>query len=408
MAPRTRFGTTWWGRAWVEALEQSAALDPGRLSRGRTYARGGKVGSIDLHPGYASARVRGRQGRIYRTVVAVRSLGPAEWDQVAEAIASKSAHAAALFDGELSPAVVEDAAAVDIRLLPGAGDLRPDCSCPDWAEPCKHAAALCYLIATELDRDPFVLFLLRGMARDDLLQLVRARRGGPSQHQDPTESLGIDAKAAWEAKPFGGPLAPLPPQVASALANLPPRAVHPPSWDVQIPSGTSLTRAGIDALASDAAERAHSALADGTSLGLAAGIAGDLARRASSLDRHQLSELSIRLGMRPTQMAAHVEAWHLGGDAGVAMVADLDLWSTDQTALSAGREALVELGYSRRSVSLNYDSLRMRGSVWLAIGPDRRWYKFRERGQRRELHLADAPSHDICDLVDPPPASPTR
>jgi len=105
-------------------------------------------------------------------------------------------------------------------------------------------------------------------------------------------------------------------------------------------------------------------------------------------------------------MAPRVDAWQLGGPIGVAMLIRSESWSTDQSALSAGRDALVELGYSRRSVSLNYDSLKMRDGVWLALGPDGRWYHFRERGQRRELHLTQPPADDICDLVNAPPSVP--
>lgn len=403
MTARTRFGSTWWGRAWVAALEDLAALDPSRLSRGRTYARHGNVGAIAIHPGYASAEVRGQHGRIYRTDVEVRSLGPSEWEQVADAIAAKAAHAAALLDGELDPGVVADAEAVDVRLLPGPGDLRPDCSCPDWAEPCKHAAALCYLLASELDRDPFALFTLRGMSRDDLLGLVRSRRSAAPDETPPGDSLGVDARSVWAAQPFDSPLRPLPPLVADALVHLPAAAVHPPAWDVELPPGLGFTRHAIDALAVDATERAFAALVDGVSLGLDLGIDADLARRAATLDPGDAAKLSMRLGFPPGHLAARVQAWQLGGAVGVSMLIDPTLWSTDQAALSAGRDALVDLGYRRRSVSLNYDSLRMRGAVFLAIGPDHRWYRFTEKGKRHTLHLTHPPADDVCDLVDPPP-----
>ena len=100
-----------------------------------------------------------------------------------------------------------------------------------------------------------------------------------------------------------------------------------------------------------------------------------------------------------------VEAWQLGGPIGVQMVVDGDSWSTDQALLAAGREMLVEMGYSRRSVSLNYDSLRLRDNVFLALGPDGRWYKLQARGRRQEMHLAEAPAGDVGELVDPPPST---
>ena len=175
MAGPRRFGATWWGRSWIDALERSGTGTgyESRLPRGRTYARKGAVREIDLRPGHIAARVVGTGGELYRVDIAVKQLAEIEWEQVADAIAARAAHLAALLDGELDPGVVDDAAAVDVQLLPRAADLRPDCSCPDWAEPCKHAAAVCYVAAQELDRNPFTLFLLRGIDRDALIELVR-------------------------------------------------------------------------------------------------------------------------------------------------------------------------------------------------------------------------------------------
>ena len=89
------------------------------------------------------------------------------------------------------------------------------------------------------------------------------------------------------------------------------------------------------------------------------------------------------------------------------MLAEPDAWSPDQAALDAGREALMGIGYSRRQVSLNYDSLRMRGNVWLALGPDGRWYRLHESGKRHEMRLDAPPADDITELVEPvpPPAT---
>ena len=412
MAPRRIFGRTWWGRTWVEALEDSAALDPSRLASGRTYANQGRVGSIEISPGFASARVTGKHGRYYRTDVGVKPLAPSEWDQVVDAIASVAGHAAALLDGELPPRVVADAAALDIALLPGPGHLRPDCSCPDWAEPCKHAAALCYLLADEIDRDPFVLLTLRGMRRSDLMELVRARRselGGEAGDDEPRngdpEALGVDAAEVWRDRPLDAPLERLPEVVAHALAAVPPRPVSPPAWDASLPAELGISPTQIDRLAADAADRAFDMLTTDAPSQLRIGSDADLARRASTLDRLQADSLARAMGWHPSYLAARVEAWRLAGELGVLMLADSELWSTDQAALDAGRDALMGVGFSRRQVSLNYDSLRMRGNVWLALGPDGRWYRLHESGKRHEMRLDAAPSEDITDLVEPPPPS---
>ena len=105
------FGQTWWGRAWVEALEQRARLDPNRLPRGRDYARSGAVGELILAPGEARARVQGRKTEPYEVRIRVRRFTDAEWDRVLTAISARLGHAAALLDGELPPQIAEDAAA---------------------------------------------------------------------------------------------------------------------------------------------------------------------------------------------------------------------------------------------------------------------------------------------------------
>lgn len=419
MPPRINYGTTWWGSAWVQALEGAASLDPNRLARGRTYARQGAVGALTIASGHAAARVTGKHGRYYRVDIAVRQLAPTEWDQVADAIAARAAHAAALLEGELDPAIVDDTMAVDVRLLPGAGDLRTDCSCPDWAEPCKHSAAVCYMVAAELDRDPFVLFLLRGIERDELMRLVRARRlerspagarrarsaRATGRSDDGGEAPGVPAAAAYRDAPASGELAPLPDIVRT---REPLTAAHRPAhtpWDAELPRGQKIDTRRVDELAVDAISRARDMLLDGKASGLRAGSRADLARRAAALGwGPEQIELASNAGVTADALRAWAEAWTLGGDAGVAVVADGDAWSTDQEALEAGRAALVELGHLRRRIALSYDSLKTAG-IWLVIGPDGRWYALRGQGKHQELHLVAPPSRDICDLVEPPPAS---
>src|SRR5438874_7832942 len=217
MAARRAFGATWWGKAWVEALQWRAALDPNRLGRGRTYARHEHVEGMVVEPGVARARVWGSRRTPYRTQMKVRMLTEDEWDRLEEAIVAKAGHLAALLDGELLPEVVQDAADVGIELLPGPGELVPRCSCPDWAELCKHAAAVCYLVADELAADPFSLLLLRGRSRDELLARLRRRRAGAEEPRSPAKARaavdkGVDARAAYAAATAEGPVRiPLPP-----------------------------------------------------------------------------------------------------------------------------------------------------------------------------------------------------
>jgi uncharacterized Zn finger protein len=403
------FGTTWWGRAWINALENAGPGYESRLPRGRTYARRGAVREIELLPGHISSRVVGRTGELYRVDIAVRKLADAEWGQVAEAIAARAAHLAALLDGEMDPGIAEDAEAVDVQLLPRASDLRPDCTCPDWAEPCKHAAATCYVVATELDRDPFALFLIRGIGRDELIAMVRSRRSGATtapERADPARQ-GVPSSTAWHGRSIGdAPTAP--PAEATGLHYT--SIAHPghvTPWDADIPAKQAVDPARIDELAEDAVHRAWTMLVDGAPSGLRSGPRADLARRAASAPsaRH-LTELAAFAGVTPHRLRAWAEAWSLGGDPAVAVIAD-DLWSTDSAELERARERLVEAGFSRRSVALNYDSLRLAGNVWLVLGPDGRWYRLRGSGKHQDLELAAPPSSDVVDLVDAPGASTT-
>ena len=128
---RRGFGRTWWGRAWVDALEHRAELDPGRLARGRSYARRGAVIRMDVAPGLVMASVQGSRPTPYTVTVVVPTFDASGWTAVLEAIGAQIGRTAALLDGELPPEVVDDVASAGLDLLPGAGEVRPSCSCPD-------------------------------------------------------------------------------------------------------------------------------------------------------------------------------------------------------------------------------------------------------------------------------------
>ena len=135
MAERRAFGTTWWGKAWIDALEQRARLDPNRLPRGRTYARHDRVHDIELSTGEINARVQGSRPEPYTVRVHIRRFSDDEWNVVLDAITARAAHAAALLDGELDPGIVEDARAVGVDLLPGPGEVRAPLLLPRLGRP---------------------------------------------------------------------------------------------------------------------------------------------------------------------------------------------------------------------------------------------------------------------------------
>jgi len=172
---RGKFVANWWADRWIEALTR--LMDSGRLSRGRNYARRGQVMEIDVKPGRISARVQGSRRTPYRVQIELQPLDDRRWDKVFDALAEQAIFAAQFLNGEMPAEIDQVFEAVKVPLFPAAGgDLRTDCSCPDWANPCKHIAAVYYLLGERFDEDPFLLFELRGRSKDDIVASLRERR----------------------------------------------------------------------------------------------------------------------------------------------------------------------------------------------------------------------------------------
>ncbi len=196
---RGDFGASWWARRWVQALERFSIGS--RLSRGRSYARRGQVVSIDVGPGEVTASVQGSRKRPYRVSIAVATLPDSDLHKLQAALAERPVFAASLLAGQM-PENVEDAFAdVGLSLFPSRKrDLETDCSCPDFANPCKHIAAVYLLLGEEFDRDPFLIFRMRGIERDELLGPDLRRSAGASALMAPTlppEPLPVDPDAFW-------------------------------------------------------------------------------------------------------------------------------------------------------------------------------------------------------------------
>lgn len=168
-----RFARTWWGNAWIKAM-QDTSLDQEPLKQGRRYAYAGVVGPITVSPGRIAAPVHD-DADTYRAVVFVERLANAEWERLLDQVAAKAGHLAALLDRDMPHDLVQAAEDAGVRLLPGIADLEPECDCPDWELPCKHAAALCFQASWLLDEDPFVLLLLRGRGERELLTELQRR-----------------------------------------------------------------------------------------------------------------------------------------------------------------------------------------------------------------------------------------
>jgi len=168
-------GETWWSKRWIHVLE---SFDMGtRLSRGRSYARQGQVLSIDVEPGIVKAKVQGSMPKPYNVKIRLQQLSAAEWEKVIEAMASQAIFAAMLLAGEMPKNIEEAFSAADLSLFPiSLHDLDTDCSCPDYANPCKHIAAVYYLLAERFDEDPFLIFKLRGRTKEEIIAALREKR----------------------------------------------------------------------------------------------------------------------------------------------------------------------------------------------------------------------------------------
>src|SRR5688500_693376 len=158
-----QFSRTWWGQRFIEALERFT--DAGRLGRGRSYARNGRIVDNSLANGAVRAKVRGSinpyfgvyEEPIYTTTIKITQISRANWTRVIQRIAARADFVAKLLQQEMPDRIEEVFAAEDLHLLPhNQRDFVTTCSCPDYENPCKHIAGVYYLLATALDRDPFL------------------------------------------------------------------------------------------------------------------------------------------------------------------------------------------------------------------------------------------------------------
>jgi uncharacterized Zn finger protein len=174
---RGAFAKNWWAERWIEALER--LMDSGRLSRGRSYARKGQVLSIEETKTGVAARVQGSRRTPYKITIQIEPLADSQWEKVIDALAEQAIFTAQLLAGEMPQEIDEAFKSAGVSLFPAKrGDLTTDCSCPDYANPCKHIAATHYILGERFDEDPFLLFRLRGRTQEQILQGLRKRRAG--------------------------------------------------------------------------------------------------------------------------------------------------------------------------------------------------------------------------------------
>ncbi len=205
----SQFSRTWWGQKFIEAIE--ALTDAGRLSRGRSYARGSKVKSFEINNEAVTAQVRGsinpyfgvHKEPLYKTVITFEPFTQGQWADAISLISSKAGLISRLLLNEMPDNIEETFQQLGLNLLPNSKkDFKTKCSCPDYSNPCKHVAGVYYLVAAELDQSPFLLFSLRGLSREALLkELAKSPLGKALSAELQLEPQAPERAEAYYTKP---------------------------------------------------------------------------------------------------------------------------------------------------------------------------------------------------------------
>jgi uncharacterized Zn finger protein len=229
---RGAFASKWWGKRWIQTLESYNI--GARLARGRSYARKGQVANLEISKGQVSAQVQGTMSGAYRITINFKTFTPEQWQQIIKKLGEQPIFSAQLLGNEMPEDIETVFDAEKLPLFPKKQrDLETSCSCPDWSNPCKHIAAVFYIMAEAFDRDPFLIFTLRGMTRDEFLQALQAsgatREPEADQPDAEPEPLPLEPDIFWgnEAGKYPVLAAPHPVRLHAAL----PRRLGPlPFW----------------------------------------------------------------------------------------------------------------------------------------------------------------------------------
>lgn len=169
------YAESWWGSRWVNALAQ--LLNPRVLARGRTYAGSGRLLDLDIGIGVVLARAQEDDGAVCQLRVELQTFDDDTWERATATMAEQAIYAAQLLNGEMPMDIEAVFNAEGVSLFPASRrEFHAQCSCPDYARPCQHVAAVLWVIGEQLDDDPFHLFALRGRTKEQFLAALRERR----------------------------------------------------------------------------------------------------------------------------------------------------------------------------------------------------------------------------------------
>ncbi|MZD09621.1 SWF or SNF family helicase [Streptomyces sp. SID5785] len=375
------FARTWWGQAWLKALEDTA-LELAQLKAGRRLARAGAVGAVSVRPGRITAVVQDRGGARHRADVLLQPLDAEAWDRFADMAVERAGHIAALLDRDMPPHLVEDAATAGVELLPGIGDLEPRCECGAW-DHCAHTSALSYQLARLLDQDPFLLLLLRGRGERELLDELQVRSAPGSGPESGPEPEGVDAAEAYASALV------LPPLPAEPVLPEEPGAL--PSLDTETPAPEGVDADALAFLGAQAAAEARRMLAEALGAGHALraarpepDVAEDAVRLACGGPAAAVAaRLAAGSGRDREGLALAVRAWECGGPAALAVL-EQDR-APDPESAARARAALDAAWDDGERPALKASRGRWTaagGTAQLRLGEDGRWWPYRkERGR---------------------------
>lgn len=168
---------TWWADRWQAVLAAAGPADARRVQRGQAVARRGGVDDLEVRPGRITGRVAEDRVSPYRVQLSWPVPDEDAWSAAVAALAAEVRSTAALLDGRLPQDAEGVLADVGVRLVPEADDLQRTCTCTERTQWCRHVAAVHTAAGMAFARDPFLLLLLRGRTRDELLRALRAERG---------------------------------------------------------------------------------------------------------------------------------------------------------------------------------------------------------------------------------------
>jgi uncharacterized Zn finger protein len=191
----------WWSERWWAVMESIGAAH--RLESGKHYARSERVFSLEIAPGLVSADVQGSRYEPYHVEIGVDAFTDSEWHEVIDALASQALFSAKLLAGEMPENIEEALSGLGLSLFPNSqSELTMACSCLDTMVPCKHIAAIHYVLADKLDADPFLLFEWRGRSRERILRELRQQRAaeasGRPHDRSSTRSLEDSMAEYWK------------------------------------------------------------------------------------------------------------------------------------------------------------------------------------------------------------------